>query len=274
MKRPLTVVIPVFNAARQLERCLRAVAATLPPDTRVLVVDDASDDAAVGDVLARRAGDWTVLRNERNRGFVASANRGMDAAGDDDVILLNSDTVPAGDWAVKLQRALQAAPDVASATPFTNNGEIASLPDFCRANPLPDDAEAWARACERAGEPRYPELPTAVGFCMAIRRACLAAVGGFDEAAFGRGYGEENDWCMRASRAGWRHVLCDDAFVAHEGNASFGPLGLAPGDAAMNALLARHPGYLDQVRAFIDADPLRDDRRRVLAALEAVAGDR
>jgi GT2 family glycosyltransferase len=274
VKRPLTVVIPVFNAARQLERCLRAVAATLPPDTGVLVVDDASDDAAVGAVLARQAGDWTVLRNERNRGFVASANRGMDAAGDDDVILLNSDTVPAGDWAVRLQRALHAAPDVASATPFTNNGEIASLPDFCRANPLPDDAGAWARACERAAGPRYPELPTAVGFCMAIRRACLDTVGGFDEAAFGRGYGEENDWCMRASRAGWRHVLCDDAFVAHEGNASFGPLGLAPGDAAMSALLARHPGYLDRVRAFIDADPLRDDRRRVLEALEAVARDR
>jgi GT2 family glycosyltransferase len=102
---------------------------------------------------------------------------------------------------------------------------------------------------------------------MYLRRAALDAIGDFDAETFGRGYGEENDWCMRSSAAGWKHVLCDDAFVAHLGNASFGPLGLAPDENSMRRLLDRHPDYLERVRAFIDADPLKAHRDRVLEKL-------
>jgi GT2 family glycosyltransferase len=261
------VVIPVFNAADALARCLTAVRSTLDESRSVVIVDDASDDPGVDRLLRRLAVGWTVIRHRVNRGFVASANRGMRAAGRADVILLNSDTVPAGSWAARLERALASDAAVASATPFTNNGEIASLPEFCRAAPVPADPEAWAAACSAAGPPRYPDMPTAVGFCMAIKRRCLDAVGDFDAEAFGRGYGEENDWCMRAAADGWRHVLCDDAFVAHQGGASFGPLGLGPGDEPMQRLLARHPDYLDRVRAFIEADPLAPVRQRVIQRL-------
>ena len=57
---------------------------------------------------------------------------------------------------------------------------------------------------------------------MYIRRAALADIGLFDAEAFGRGYGEENDFCLRASARGWRHLLACDTFVYHEGAVSFG----------------------------------------------------
>lgn len=266
-----TVVVPVFNAPAQLGRCLDALRATVAGDQRVVIIDDASDDPEVERTLARLAQGWEVVRNRHNLGFVATANRGFELAGRDDVVLLNSDTVPAGAWLARLRACLDADGAIASATPFTNNGEIASLPAFCRSSPVPEDPEAWARACRAAGPPGYPDIPTAVGFCMALRRAAIDDVGGFDEAAFGRGYGEENDWCMRAGNAGWRHVLCDDAYVAHEGNASFGPLGLAPGGRAMETLVARHPDYPERVRSFIESDPLAPIRVRILACLEADA---
>ena len=258
------VVIPVFNAPDELARCLAAVRRTIGTAADVIVIDDASTDPAIAELLESACTGWTVIRQPQNLGFVATANRGMRESGGRDVVLLNSDTIPAGDWLRRISRCAASDPMIASITPFTNNGEIASLPAFCKASPVPDDPEAWALACRRAGVPRYPEIPTAVGFCMFIRRACIDRVGTFDEAAFGLGYGEENDWCMRASAAGYRHVLCDDAFVAHEGNASFGPLGLGPGDAAMRKLLDRHPGYLDQVTDFIRRDPLADLRARIL----------
>lgn len=263
------IVIPVFNAPDVVARCIAAAAATLPADAPVIVIDDASTDPEISTILDRCPARWTRIRHQRNRGFVATANHGMERAGDADVLLLNSDTIPAGRWLERMRAALYSNPNVASVTPFTNNGEIASLPEFCRAAPVPDDVERWARACLRAGPPSYPEIPTAVGFCMLLRRDCLDRIGNFDADAFGRGYGEENDWCMRARAAGWCHVLCDDAFVAHQGNASFGPLGLKPDDSAMRRLLARHPGYLDDVRRFIDADPLANARRRVLRQLSA-----
>ena len=262
------VVIPVFNASLQLARCLAAVRATTDESTDVVVIDDASTDPAIGPLLESRCAGWTIVRQPENLGFVATANRGMREAGGRDVVLLNSDTVPAGDWLRRLGRCAETDPTIASITPFTNNGEIASLPAFCQAAPVPEDPDAWARACSQATVPTYPEIPTAVGFCMYMRRACIDRIGAFDEVAFGRGYGEENDWCMRAAEAGYRHVLCDDAFVAHEGNASFGPLGLGPGEEAMRTLLDRHPGYLEIVQDFIRRDPLAGIRLRILEFLQ------
>lgn len=261
------VVIPVHNAPAQLEHCLDAVARTVGSTASVVVIDDASTDPAVEDLLASHCAGWTVIRQPDNRGFVATANRGMLEAGRRDLILLNSDTVPAGNWLQRIASCAASDSRIASITPFTNNGEIASLPTFCQASPVPGDPEAWALACQKAARPDYPEIPTAVGFCMYVRRACIDRIGGFDEKAFGRGYGEENDWCMRATSSGWRHVLADDVFVAHEGNASFGPLGLGPGGAAMRTLLERHPDYLDLVRDFIRRDPLADIRSRILQCL-------
>jgi len=262
------VVIPVFNAAAQLERCVAAVRRTLDASAEVVVIDDASTDPAVAELLESRCAGWTVIHQSENRGFVATANRGMREAGRRDVVLLNSDAIPAGDWLQRISRCAETDSRIASITPFTNNGEIASLPLFCQASPVPEDPEAWARACRQAAGPVYPEIPTAVGFCMYMRRACIDRIGAFDEVAFGRGYGEENDWCMRAAADGYRHVLCDDAFVAHEGNASFGPLGLGPGDAAMRKLLERHPRYLDLVTDFIRRDPLAEIRQKISTRLD------
>ncbi|MCA1778111.1 MAG: glycosyltransferase [Xanthomonadaceae bacterium] len=267
MTRALTVVVPVFNAVEQLDRCLPAVYRSVDRSTRVIVIDDASTDPAIAPLLERNS-DWCeVYRNSENRGFVATANIGLQMAGDDDVVLLNSDTVPAGRWLQQIGACAAADHRIASITPWSNNAEIVSLPELCIAAPIPDDPEAWARACE-GHAPEWPDLPTAVGFCMYLRRDCVDRIGDFDEAAFGRGYGEENDWCMRAMHAGWRNVLCDTAFVAHEGSASFAPLGLKPDQRSMQRLLAKHPDYLARVQLFIASDPLAGLRRQILAQLD------
>lgn len=264
----VTVVVPVFNAPEETRRCLTALKATVcSGEADVIVIDDASTDPAVPRLLAEVCDpSWYLERQPNNLGFVGTVNRAMARAGRNDVILLNSDTVPAGHWLAALRRCASACPDAASITPWTNNGEIVSLPEFCRAAPVPDDVARWARACTTS-TPAYPHLPTAVGFCMFLRRACLDAIGAFDARTFGKGYGEENDWCMRATAAGWTHRLCDNAFVAHQGQASFGPIGLKPDESSMQRLLGLHPDYLDRVTAYIREDPLAPHRARVLDAL-------
>lgn len=265
------VVIPVYNAAAEVDRCLHTVQATVPAGAEVLVLDDASPDPAVADVLDRWrqcAGlGWRFLRNPQNLGFVGSANRGMRLC-DGDVVLLNSDTEVTPGWLQGLARCLASDPAIATATPWTNNGEIVSLPRFCAANPPPEEPDAVAAAVARAGPARYPDLPTAVGFCMAVTRRAIDRIGLFDEERFGKGYGEENDFCMRARAAGMRNVLCDDVYVVHLGGRSFGPLGLRPDEDSMRRLLDRHPGYLALVQAFIAEDPLAPRRRDVLDALQ------
>jgi GT2 family glycosyltransferase len=263
------IVIPVFNALAATRRCLSALAETVSEHLSVLVIDDASTETGVEALMAGLPAAWVRVRNERNLGFVGTANLGLALTGSEDVVLLNSDTQVTSGWLEALESCAASDPRIASVTPLTNNGEIASIPEFCRANPWPDDPQAWAEACRQSGPAQYPEVPTAVGFCMWMRRACLDQIGAFDEQAFGRGYGEENDWCMRAIAAGWRHVLCDQAYVAHEGSASFGPLGLKPGGSAMQTLLARHPDYLERVQAFIQTDPMAKRRQRIIDHLRA-----
>ena len=57
---------------------------------------------------------------------------------------------------------------------------------------------------------------------MYIRRAALTEVGYFDAERFGLGYGEENDFCLRATALGWHHHIACDTFVYHTGSVSFG----------------------------------------------------
>jgi GT2 family glycosyltransferase len=183
------------------------------------------------------------------------------------VVLLNSDTILTPGWLIGLQRCLAADTGIATATPWTNNGEIASIPRFCHANPVPAQLDAVAAVIAATGQPRYPEIPTAVGFCMAISRSAIESLGLFNQALFGLGYGEENDFSMRARSAGMKNVLCDDVYVAHVGGRSFGPRNLQPDDAAMEKLLSLHPGYLQLIRQFISADPLAGRRNELMTAL-------
>jgi GT2 family glycosyltransferase len=133
---------------------------------------------------------------------------------------------------------------------------------------VPQNPDAIATVIASCGKPNYPEMPTAVGFCMAISFRAIQRVGLFDEETFGRGYGEENDFCQRAEQAGLRNVLCDNAYVIHHGGASFGPLDLKPDEKSMQRLLAKHPDYQRKVMEFIQEDPLAPRRQEILDCLQ------
>jgi GT2 family glycosyltransferase/glycosyltransferase involved in cell wall biosynthesis len=258
---PIDVIVPVYRGLDELKRCLGSV---LTQRQRVpyelVVVDDRSPEPEISaylDELAARDMRVTLLRNETNLGFPATVNRGMSLHPGRDVVLLNSDTEVANDWLDRLARCARRADDIATVTPFTNNGTICSYPNFCRDNAptagmTTGEVDA-SFAAVNAG--RAVEVPTAVGFCMYIRRACLDQVGMFDDKTFGAGYGEENEFCMRARRLGWKHLHCGDTFVFHSGAASFGLEKDMRVHAALEKLNAIHPQYKALVQRHIADDP-------------------
>lgn len=268
------VIIPVYRGAAQTRRCIESVLASrLATPVEVVVVDDATPEPAIAiylDELARAA-RITLLRNATNAGFVKSVNRGMALHADRDVVLLNSDTEVANDWLDRLRKAAQGAPQVATVTPFSNNATICSYPFDGWSGAVPGGLglarldQLFARTL--AG--RTLELPTAVGFCMYLRRDGLEALGLFDEQRYGRGYGEENDYSMRAWKAGWRNLLAADVFVYHEGAVSFSAERSALTEAATRALLEAHPEYTGEVQRFVAADPALALRSAIDAARTA-----
>jgi GT2 family glycosyltransferase/glycosyltransferase involved in cell wall biosynthesis len=259
----IDIVVPIHNAADDLRRCVESVVAHTDGDYRLLLIDDASTDLEVRsylrDLETKRLPQITLFANDANLGFTLTANRGIEMTRPgSDVVLLNSDTRVTPGWLAALARCALSDSSIGTVTPFSNNAEICSLPRFCENNPWPAerDPALMARALELAAAPTYPELPTGVGFCLYIRRALLEAIGSFDP-EFGLGYGEENDLCMRAAATGYRNVLCDNAFVLHLGGSSFGDKRRDLAERNMSILLERHPGYIDLVRDYISADPLK-----------------
>jgi len=265
-----TIIIPIYNAPDELSTCLASLHRHTPPETEILLIDDASDDPLVQPVLHQWLGEagpaWRLEVLGRNIGFVGTANHGMEMT-QGDVVLLNSDTVLTPGWLQGLHHCQASDASIATVTPWTNNGEIVSLPAFCRSNPLPINLDEVARIIAATGKADYPEIPTAVGFCMAISRAAIIQLGVFDRELFGLGYGEENDFCMRARKAGWKNVLCDNVYVGHVGGSSFAPRGLGPDEDSMKKLLSRHPEYLELIHGFISDDPLSSRRNELVTAL-------
>ena len=267
----IDIIVPVYNAADDLKRCVDSILLHTRGDYQLLLFDDASPDPAIGayfeELQSRALPQVHCQSNDSNVGFTLTANRGMSSARDGaDVVLLNSDTIVTRGWLDKLVRCAQSDPCIGTITPFSNNAEICSLPRFCENNPWPPerDTEPMVRALEQAAVPSYPELPTGVGFCLYIRRTLIDSIGVFDP-VFGLGYGEENDFCLRAARAGFRNVLCNDAFVVHLGGSSFGAKRSDLAQRNMAILLERHPQYLDLVGTYIAADPLRPLRELAMA---------
>ena len=270
-----TVVVPVHNALDALDACLASLDRTLPAGAKVLVADDHSSDPRIAPLVESWCQRTSLaarhVRRDRNLGFPANCNAAFADTGDDDVVLLNSDTLTTPGWLQQMARCAGSDPRIATVTPWSNNAEICSFPRFCEANPVPDQPDAIAEAAASMAPVVYPELPTAVGFCMFIRRAALRQIGGFDAETFGRGYGEENDFCLRAAAMGWRNVLCETAYVVHLGGASFAPLDMAPGGENLSRLLARWPDYNERIARFIMADPLAPLRLRLLERMQALA---
>ncbi|HEY2132620.1 MAG TPA: glycosyltransferase [Acetobacteraceae bacterium] len=269
--RPVALVVPVYAGLRLTMDCLDAVFATVPSDSRIIVVDDASPEPELPAALdtLRQSGRIQLLRHTANTGFPCAANTGLRAAlalrGRPDIVLLNSDTVVAPGWLTGLRAVVHATPDIGTATPLSNDATILSYPDATRPNAPPETRRLarLARLAAAANPDVAIDIPTAVGFCMYIRRECLRDVGLFREDMFAQGYGEENDFCIRARHLGWRHVGVPGVYVAHRGGASFGAAS-APLIGRNLAVLERlHPGYHALIAAFQREDPLAGARRRL-----------
>lgn len=269
----VTIVVPVYGPSADLPACLASIARTTDlARHRVIVVADgpllAGPALAVARFVEESGGGARLLALERRAGFPAAANAGIrEAAGD--VVLLNSDTVVTQGWLERLGEAVRRRPRTASATPFSNNATLCSLPRPFAENALPagHTASSFGRLVEERSSRLAPPIPTGVGFCLYLSRKALDEVGLLDEGSFGAGYGEEVDWCLRATSRGFGHVLDDATFVWHRGGGSFGRSAARRAKAAERLLGRRHPGFLPALARFMREDPLAEARRPVLAAL-------
>lgn len=262
------VIVPVYKGYSETLNCIYSVLSVVnATDFCLVVINDGSPDSKLVEKLRELAADklFVFLENSSNLGFVRTVNLGMKLNPERDVILLNSDTEVYGDWVDRLLGVAESNSSAATITPLSNNATICSYPHFPHDNPVPLELD-YAELDELTASVNDDEAvsaPSGVGFCFYIRRACLNQIGFFDEQAFGKGYGEENDFCLRAEADGWVNLIAANIFVRHWGSTSFGAEKEERVNAALKVLRDRYPSYHEAVAKFIQADPLSKFRERL-----------
>lgn len=226
------IIIPVYNATDSVWRCLSSLMVKTDSHYRLIIVND-GDDPATAKLLSLFAQHFThveLLTNTRNLGYTKSVNRGLQHTSADWVVILNSDTVLTPGWLKKMLACALSQPNVGMVGALSNAASWQSVPCIYDAkgdwhlNPIPhglsiDDVAEQVVQCSQTA---YPSVGVINGFCQLIRQSMLDEIGLLDEVAFPIGYGEENDMCARAVKAGYRLLIADNVYIFHEKSKSFG----------------------------------------------------
>lgn len=261
MKKPIDIIVPIYNAYEEVVRCYESVMLhTDMKNVNLIMINDCSTDSRIKEFLeiVKEQEGVVVLENQENLGFVKTTNLGMKYSGND-VILLNSDTIVTKGWIAKIQKCAYSEEEIGTVTPLSNNGAICSVPKFNVDNQIPQGytIESFAELIEKISLKRYTEIPTGVGFCMYVKRELIDQIGYLDEELFGKGYGEENDFCMRAKEIGYINVICDDTFIYHSGSMSFENTEKLL-SKNLSTLIKKYPLYQNVIDKFITSLPIRD----------------
>ncbi|WP_291276084.1 glycosyltransferase, partial [Flavobacterium sp.] len=262
----VTIVIPIYKDWTTLELCIGSLINYCPKDVRVLLVNDCSEEA---DYLEEKINSkisghvqFEYFRNDKNLGFVKTCNRAvfeLDKT-DNDILLLNSDTEVTENFLSELYTILHAQNQHGVVCPRSNNATLLTFPIFEHAEIDTYSKEEQIQLFVQTSKllPRFHVIPTAVGFCMLIKRSLIVNFGLFDE-VYDKGYHEENDFCMRISQYGYSIICANHALVLHYESKSFGLKEKSVRDKKNDKILKkRYPYYEDSIQEYfrVGAPPL------------------
>ena len=169
-----------------------------------------------------------LLRNDVAKGYTFAANQGMRASNSSLLVLLNSDTIVTENWIDKMVQCIKSDNKIGIVGPLSNTASWQSVPDTIvnndwAENMLPHDISinVMGKIVTKYSAHIFPRIKFLNGFCLLIKRELIDEIGYFDEESFGRGYGEENDFCLRTISAGWDLAVADDTYIFHAQSKSY-----------------------------------------------------
>lgn len=230
--RRVDVVIPVYNALEDVKKCLESLEIYQDGfEVRVIIVNDDSDvktSAYLRHFCTVKHG-FVLLENPQNQGYTKTVNNGLRISDAPYVIALNSDTVVTSGWLSGLHACITSDPKIGIAGPLSNAASWQTVPELMDAdgfkvNQLPEgmSPDDFAGLVKSLESKNYPRVNVINGFCFMIRREVIDRIGFMDEENFPVGYGEENDFCIRAANAGFELAIADNSYVFHAKSKSFG----------------------------------------------------
>ena len=223
------IIICVHNAIDDVKKCLESVVKYTTSPYSLILVDDGSD-AQTKSYLEDFAKTYRtkLVRNNIAKGYTFASNQALILSITDYVVLLNSDTIVTPEWLDRMMECAESDDLTGIVGPLSNTASWQSVPeievgDDWAQNNLPPDIsiEKMGGLIAKYSARLYPEIIFLNGFCLLIKRALINDIGYFDEELFGEGYGEENDYCIRARKAQWNLRVADDVYIYHAQSRSY-----------------------------------------------------
>ena len=218
-----SIVIVTWNELAYTRECIDSILSRTDEPIELIFVDNGSTDGTP-EYLETIPGA-TVIRNSENRGFAPAVNQGLKECHGQQILLLNNDCVVSTGWLQGLLEVLHDDERNGLVGPVSNNISGPQQIPVSYTDLASMDGFAWDCRANR----RLVETDRLVGFCLLFRRSVLDDVGLLDE-QFEVGCFEDDDFCRRASKAGYRAIIAPNAFVHHYGSVTFRGAGLDFGE--------------------------------------------
>lgn len=228
------IIICVHNALEDVKQCLESVIRCTQDPYQIIIVDDGSGEETKTFLkslleVEQYKGKVQLFINEGElHGYAIAANIGMKKSQGEYLVLLNSDTIVTAGWLDKMIDCAKSDDSIGVVGPLSNTASMQSVPrliekgDWCH-NDLPEDLSVsdMGQIVKKYSGRIYPQVPLINGFCMLITRKLINQIGYFDEENFGRGFGEEDDFNLRAGKAGFRLAVADNTYIYHAQSKSY-----------------------------------------------------
>ncbi len=216
----VSIVIVTWNGKTDIDSCLESVLTHDYPKMEYLVIDNGSSDGTP-EHIQQVYPEVRLIRNARNKGFTAGVNQGIEASSGDIVFLLNQDAMMQKGLLSEIVRTL-ANESIAIAGCKIHHPDGITLQHaggVFHQNGLTDHFGAGEKDLGQFDEDR--DVVYVTGAAFAFKKALVREIGYFDK-RFSPAYFEELDFCIRASRAGYRIRYCHKAVAIHKESTSTG----------------------------------------------------
>lgn len=215
-----SMIILTFNKLDVTKACIESIRKYTKSGTyEIIVVDNNSTDGTRA--WLKEQNDMKIILNEENLGFPAGCNLGIKVAEkENDILLLNNDTVLTPRWLDNLKIALYSSDDIGAVGPTSNCVANQQSIEF----PYGEDIDAMIRFADgiNISNPRKWESKLLlIGYCMLIKRSAFIDVGEELDELYSPGNYEDCDLALRMIEKGYKLLICRDTFIHHIGSATF-----------------------------------------------------
>lgn len=221
-KEKLTsVIILTYNQLEYTKKCVDSIIKFTPEKHELIFVDNASTDGSMKylEGLQTKYKNVKLIKNETNLGFPKAVNQGIKAAEGDYVLIANNDIHVTEGWLSSLTSKIELKNEYGIAGPISNKVSGFQIDKNAK---YETDAQMikYAQSLRKTNKDKFFEFPRVAFLCTLIKKEVIDKVGGLDE-RFTPGNYEDDDYCLRAQKAGYKTLIVQDSFVHHYGSKSF-----------------------------------------------------